>query len=450
MDTAKKAIPPEATDKIIDFLEDNPAALVASSRVHSNWRPRAQWLLFTRIFFRDRQAYGSMRRVLQSTGRDSIKKHCEHTTHLEIIDDKTRPYAHAIPLTFSGLFPTLLSITYRNARWNEKIHLHPDPTIFDSLSTFSCVTTLELHTCEFRAFRDFVRFVSAFRSLRDLTLVRVNLGKQSLIIIVPTANASLGKELKLNRFHVEHLVSEETALTELLCWLVLTPSGQTVKELQIRQQDMALVLPMSFHASLEVLLESLGSSITSLDAPIFLHGIYCATGAGSRADIDSFIDVNSGFNTNSQLQSLVLRYTFREEWQIAWMRILRTLTTMASIHLRSLEFVLTIFSASVADVAGAMDIAEAKESWAPINSIIGDSVSGRYFSELKRAAVTLEWHIADTLPSSDVKRLQGAIEEGMKELDWHKRDILVITHHEHSFTLPPAKLENVEQTTDAM
>lgn len=278
------ALPPETTDKIIDLLYDDHIALARGSLVHSTWRPRAQWLLYTSIFLRDRQAYAALRSLVQSNTGDTraiIKHHCKHTKHLEIRDDQCRPYAHELPLTFSSRFPVLQSITYRDARWHEKTHLRD--CVFHSLSMFSCVAALELHACHFQTFREFVRFVCALPSLRDLTLVKVKLGKRSLLVIEPTA-ARRGKELELRRLHVEHLVSGSDGLDELLTWLVRTPSGlRTIQDLQIRPNEE--ILASAFHLPLETLLGSLGASLTSLDVPIFFHGM-CHAQYGIPRDID--------------------------------------------------------------------------------------------------------------------------------------------------------------------
>lgn len=278
-DTSARTLPPETTDKIIDYLHDIPTALVSSSLVQKSWTYRAQWWLYTKIFLRDRQAYASLLRLKsQPRTRAFLKQQCGHTTRLEITDDKDYPYAHAFPLPFINFFPVLNALAYHDAQWSQ---LHPDPTILDSLSTFSRVATLEFYACRFSKFRDFVRVICALRSLCDLTIVETNLGKASLLLnlntIEPTIT-SLGKELRLSRLHARHLVSEGTSLAELLNWVSMTPSAestadeQRIQTLVIHPHD--LTSGTSFYGPLQALLRQLGSSLTTLDIPVLPQSTY--------------------------------------------------------------------------------------------------------------------------------------------------------------------------------
>ncbi|KAH9925131.1 uncharacterized protein B0H18DRAFT_388515 [Fomitopsis serialis] len=40
----------------------------------------------------------------------------------------------------------------------------------------------------------------------------------------------------------------------------------------------------------------------------------------------------------------------------------------------------------------------------------------------------------------DVERFRDMIEEGLKQLDWHRRGLLTITHHNHTWS-PPSEPE---------
>lgn len=396
MENTGKSLPPETTDKIIDFLHDHPAALAASALVDSSWRHRAQWLLFARVFLRDRKAYDTLR-------------------HLEIIDDQNRPYGHQIPLTLCLAFPALQSIAYHNAQWHEKTRLHP--AFFPSLSIFSRVAALELHTCQFRSFRDFARFISALQGLRDLTLVRTHVGQQPLNVALSPHNSKLEMP-RLRYLRAEHLLSEDGSLAALLTWLARTPSGQTVQVLQIIPQ--AMMLQTSFHAPVDDLLGPLGSCVTDLDIPVFLHDIRP--------------EPHPGLSSNSQLRTLVLRYTFREHWQIAWASIEQMLRSIASLYLRSLELVFTIFRATGPAGGGTMDLTDSNVDWGPINNVI----STKHFGALEKASVTLDWHVMDTIPPGDVERFRDMIDKGLKQLDWHRRGLLTVTHHNHSWSPPSA------------
>ncbi|TFY54398.1 hypothetical protein EVJ58_g8886 [Rhodofomes roseus] len=143
-------------------------------------------------------------------------------------------------------------------------------------------------------------------------------------------------------------------------------------------------------------------------------------------------DIGTGLESNNQLRTLVLRHTFREEWGIAWTKIGLMLQTMKSVHLRSFELVFTIFRGTGPAGGGSMDLADFNINWGPINEMI----SNKEFGALEKAAVTLEWHLMDTLPPGSAEHMQSMIEEGMKQLDWYKRGILTITHNKHPFTLP--------------
>ena len=173
-------------------------------------------------------------------------------------------------LAFSSLFPALHTLVCHDAQW---LSLHPDPAFFNALSTFHSVTTLEFYGCKFRKFRDFVRIICAFRNLSDLTVTRTDLGKVAVHTMEPTT-ASMGNELRLSHLHVQHLVSDETCLPELLNWLSMTPSVDSEKKslrmLAIRPSD--LTSGMSFHAPLQALLQQLGSSLTALEIPVLSQG----------------------------------------------------------------------------------------------------------------------------------------------------------------------------------
>lgn len=116
---------------------------------------------------------------------------------------------------------------------------------------------------------------------------------------------------------------------------------------------------------------------------------------------------------------------------MAWGRIMRMLASITSIYLRSLELVFTFLMPTTVDVGEVQDIMmSSKDIWGPINDVI----SSKSFGVLEKATITVEWHVEDTQPTADFERLQGVYEEAMKELHWHKRRILVMTHHKHSYT----------------
>lgn len=273
-DTNARVLPPETTDKIIGYLHDTPAALVSSSLVQRTWTARAQWLLYAKMSLRGHQAYASLRCLrFEPSTKTFLQQQCQHTTRLEITDDRDRPYAHAVPLTFSTLLPALTTLVYHAAHWGS---LHPDPALLNSLSTFHTVATLEIYGCQFRKFRDFVRIICAFRNLCHLTIARTDLGKPSVHPFEP-ATTSLGNKLRLSHLCAQHLVSDGTCLAELLNWLSMTPSAnpedpeaKSIQVLMIHPQN--LTPGTSFHGPLQALLQLLGSSLTVLDIPVLSEG----------------------------------------------------------------------------------------------------------------------------------------------------------------------------------
>lgn len=263
-DASERALPPETTDNIIDHLYGNPATLASSSLVRRSWKARAQWRLYAKVFLRDRQAYTSLRCLRSDPStRDFLKHQCGHTTHLEIIDDKDHPYAHAVPFAFSNLFPVLHTLVCHDAQW---LSLPPDPAFFNALSTFHNVTTLEFDRCNFRNFRDLVRTICGFCNLSDLTITSTKLAKVSVHTVEPTI-ASLGNELRLRHLHVD-----DTCLLELLNWLSMTPSvdseEKSLRILTIRPSHTAALKTHPLHRSLQALLQRLGSSVTALEIPV--------------------------------------------------------------------------------------------------------------------------------------------------------------------------------------
>ena len=264
--TVRRALPPEITDAVIDFLHDTPAALYSSSLVQRSWRARAQRLIYAKIVLRDRQAYASLHRLLHHS-RAFLTKQCRRTTRLEITDDPDHPYAHAFLLAFRNLFPALTALAFRGVRWG---FLHPTPVLLECMaSTFHSVTKLELHACAFRRFRDFARTVCALRSLRDLALVRTSLGRASL-----HASATLGTDLRLRCVRAGHLASDGS-LAELLYWLLASPSAKarSIQVLEVDPRD--LMSGASFHGPLQALLWQLGPSLTKLEIPLMPRGAHC-------------------------------------------------------------------------------------------------------------------------------------------------------------------------------
>ena len=138
---------------------------------------------------------------------------------------------------------------------------------------------------------------------------------------------------------------------------------------------------------------------------------------------------------NTQLQTLVLRHTFRENWELSWVKIANMLRSITSTSLHSIELVFTILRASVTDNPGGPNGATLAGSWGPINDVLAREC----FRNLEKAKITLDWRIANTMPrlGEAIEPFQKAVQEGMRQLAWHKRGIMTITHVGHAVTLPP-------------
>lgn len=108
------------------------------------------------------------------------------------------------------------------------------------------------------------------------------------------------------------------------------------------------------------------------------------------------------------------------------------LSTITSPSLQNIELLFTIYRPAI-DMNAAFKVMQSKDGWIPINLILGSGV----FAELKKAAIVMEWYIEKSPPDAETRQLQISIEEAMKELEWHKRGILSITHHEHTLSVKP-------------
>ncbi|KAI0924245.1 hypothetical protein AcW2_005177 [Taiwanofungus camphoratus] len=115
-----------------------------------------------------------------------------------------------------------------NSRWHDRLH----PLFFAQVSLFASVTQLNLFSCSFITFNDFLRLVGELRQLTDLHVYMLEILRQSFPHVL-TRNSFRGA----NTLRLKSLELVELPWRELSCffsWLVFAQFSRTIQTMVIR------------------------------------------------------------------------------------------------------------------------------------------------------------------------------------------------------------------------
>jgi len=362
-------LPPELTDRIIDFLWDDPAALHSCSLTARSWLSSSRFHLFSTLRIVNRRAY-------------------DRLAHLVINLPHMR---HSVPTVFASRMPGLQTIRIVSADWHAS---PPHGTFFMMLSHFASVTQVEFDTCAFRNFNDFQRVVCAFPRLVHLFV------RGDALFTFPPAQVAQAQGLWLREpWYREHIA--------LWKWLRMTPSSRTITSLCISCPG------TRWHAAFGEILEALGPSLERLEMPLITDEDVCSLAA------------------NSNLRQLVINSSNVQPWPESWAGFTSMLSQISSAQMRRLIFNLTVYNDPENVKMMDEEYAEMTEVWDDIpferlNTIIAEDV----LANMESVYIRLGWHIwaSPFRQSVEFQRFQHDMKTRLLRLLWHSRGMLNVSH----------------------
>ncbi|KAI0926912.1 hypothetical protein AcV5_007584 [Taiwanofungus camphoratus] len=389
-------LPPEITDRIIDFLWDDAPALYACSLTCRSWTAASRYHLITTLRIGDRSAFDSLAHFAQHDPR--AKEYLDYAREIIIYDSKPRPFAHLVLQSFGRHMSKVRSIRLYNAFW-KNMPLHR--TFPMLVAQFVSVSQVYLETCLFHNLSDLKRLVCALPQLEVLFVG----GSETFFAKPPqfqAYNLRIASSPRLTTLRLSLRYPKD--ITHICEWLVRTASIRTIRTLDVWGMG------REWHKSLGDLLQAIGANLQHLELP------HCIV---EEEDCD--------LTHNPSLVSLAISRSEVEAWSTTWFGITRTLSQITSSCIRKLTFTITVCrdpdEVSIDDILLAEnDSIWDKVDWERINQIS----ARKNLLSLEEVHIVLHWdvwsvytHTFDGFKRDMTIRLQ--------RLDWHRRGILKIS-----------------------
>lgn len=261
-------LPCELRDCVIDFLQDNRAALETCSLTCKAWLPRSRYHLFRSIRI-DPGRRGTALRALLEANPD-IGKCVRNVTILgsgqdapvERVVRMEWPTLRSGPALQANIQPRALCVSGLDSVLPEStailqrvscltvIAMHIHPELVDTLSThFSAVKTLVLNKCRSATFADFLALPRAFH---EVSCVRIHEMYCLRPTRPPAAVTSRRRTLKTL------VLSPKTDVTLLLSWLVAEKAHTALESLSCHSSGQPSAI------AIRDLLKAVGSSLRHL------------------------------------------------------------------------------------------------------------------------------------------------------------------------------------------
>ncbi|OCH95094.1 hypothetical protein OBBRIDRAFT_788559 [Obba rivulosa] len=211
-------LPPEVTDRIIDYLWADRASLRSCALTCRAWLPASRYHLFHTLRIWSREAFDSL------THKSCIPATAElfrFVQHLSIRERSGPAFAHLVPPLLVSNLPKVTSMDIH--KFSPEA-IAPEPSFYTVLGRFSQVTTLELHEVSFGPIHDTSMFLCSFPSLTHLTLHKCVIRRGPFII---AQQAPPVRTLSLTSLAIGEMML--WVLSDLLQWLSVTPTAQTLK-----------------------------------------------------------------------------------------------------------------------------------------------------------------------------------------------------------------------------
>jgi len=160
-------LPPEITDRIIDFLCSDKTALSACSLVCKSWLPASRHYLFERLTL---SPAGDVERFQEPLDRSVISTIAPYVRHFNILENSRRQWVNSAAPPFKlADFKDVKSLLLSNMHYDSD----PQETLRALGASFPGLTLLRLDTVVFDHFNRVLEFICMFPMLEEVHLENV-------------------------------------------------------------------------------------------------------------------------------------------------------------------------------------------------------------------------------------------------------------------------------------
>lgn len=216
------SLPQEAIVRILDSLFQDRQTLSNCALVCRQWRIPCRYNLFYRLAISHR---ASFELLVHIRDEPHIAHAFDNVRSLQLWDDKDKPWIHLFTDMFYRRLPQMHFLTLGDFMWDI---LPLDPSFGATGTRFPAVTTLKLANGRFHSFGDFRRLVCSFTQLIHLYVENVEW--RAMTNAYGATSVDPGLHLLWFKSH------SKNAISELVDWLVASPSTDTLSDIQIWEQ----------------------------------------------------------------------------------------------------------------------------------------------------------------------------------------------------------------------
>ncbi|KAL6303125.1 hypothetical protein BKA93DRAFT_361468 [Sparassis latifolia] len=244
--TETSRLPPELTDRIIDFVGGGPDFYITKQRalyrcalVCHGWFPASRYHLYGSTLAL--QSSKCFEALVQASRIPHVAASLQSVCELVCLDGMPTPkWVHRLPLVLGKVFSTIQELYLNVLEWDAVV-MHPD-TLSLGFGQFGHVTKLTLCNSKFRNFHQFQCLICALPRLQILItiLISVKTCQAFPIVITPLQFPALTK-LEFDRSPVLH--------SALLRWMVLMSAS--IQSLQLLTTDIYHASPSHLRNFLE-------------------------------------------------------------------------------------------------------------------------------------------------------------------------------------------------------
>ncbi|EMD37825.1 hypothetical protein CERSUDRAFT_105714 [Gelatoporia subvermispora B] len=255
-------LPPEVTDRIIDYLWADRTSLRNCALTCRAWSPVSRYHLFHTLRIWSREAFDSL------THKSCVPRTAElfrFVQHLSLREQSGSTFTYLVPPLLVNKLPKVTSMDIHNFS-TETVAI--EPSFYTVLGRFDRLTTLELSDVNLGSIHGVSLFLCSFPRLERLTFQRCTIRR----LFLPAQQSAPLKTLSLTALTISEV--QQWTLRDFLSWLITTSTIQTLQTFVYRGGEghnshgtttaCAELLVRLFHG--------VGSSLKAINIPL-LNGI---------------------------------------------------------------------------------------------------------------------------------------------------------------------------------
>lgn len=217
-------LPPELTDRIVDFLWNDQGTLFSCALTSRGWLPASTFHLYAQINVKSKESLDGIIRASRSPHISASFKR-SHTLNVRIPDYPTieeRKWSHRVPAVLPRLCPNITSLHLHNITfWKAST----EPDLFTiGCSQWKRVTHLSLSRAGFRNLLQLQRLLRAFSALDSLDIFILTSDPSPTLA---TNGPSQAKDPALRR------ISFGAPMPRVSKWLLDGPTKESLRHLEL-------------------------------------------------------------------------------------------------------------------------------------------------------------------------------------------------------------------------